>query len=644
MKLKLSVIAQAGGERESIVIEQTGASIGRKASNTLVLEDPKRFISGQHATIDYREPDYFITDISTNGVLINDATQPIGNGKSIKLNDNDQLHIGSYTLVVSMQGEQMAGIAVGNPAVDFAHDPFAELGTDLVQGMIDENNVEPEQTPPSDPFGKLDKPDFDDFPIDLMGSENISASPSEQQLEPAAFSAAFEPFNAEPEASVGKIKSESSSSDILADDWFTKNEDKGVESSEELFSDDFFAEQKSTAAPVQEQEVDAVLQASNQAEQVAPVEQAASSEELFTDDFFAEQKSTAAPVQEQETDAVLQASNQAEQVAPVEQAASSEEPFSDDFFAEQKSAAAPVQEQEVDAVLQTSNQAEQVAPVEQGASSEELLSDDFCAEQKSAVAPVQEQEVEVVLQASNQVEQVEQAKLLEPQVKLVVPTPGRSRAAVKPSVAPPSNSDQQALLVDSFLRGAELDGIGLDEALTEESFYIIGKIMRSSIQGTMDVLAGRAKIKNEMHLDVTMIRAVENNPIKFSVTVDEAMKKLLAPQDAGYLAAEESIEEVFDDIRAHQFSVISGMHTALLEVLTRFDPKKLEQRLQAQSRLSASIPVHKQAKLWRLFEELYSDIEHEASDNFYHLFGQAFAESYEKQMLALKNAKKETPF
>ncbi|MGH8499743.1 MAG: type VI secretion system-associated FHA domain protein, partial [Methylococcales bacterium] len=54
--------------------------------------------------------------------------------------------------------------------------------------------------------------------------------------------------------------------------------------------------------------------------------------------------------------------------------------------------------------------------------------------------------------------------------------------------------------------------------------------------------------------------------------------------------------------------------------------------------ITASIPFRKQAKLWDLFEDLYKDIGHEAEDNFYHLFGQAFAESYEQQMQNIKRS------
>ena len=86
------------------------------------------------------------------------------------------------------------------------------------------------------------------------------------------------------------------------------------------------------------------------------------------------------------------------------------------------------------------------------------------------------------------------------------------------------------------------------------------------------------------------------------------------------------------------------MQTALLGVLKRFDPDKLEQRLQENNPISAHIPIHKQAMLWSLFEKMYVEIEREASDNFYRLFGEAFAESYEQQINNLKNSKKENPF
>jgi predicted component of type VI protein secretion system len=210
--------------------------------------------------------------------------------------------------------------------------------------------------------------------------------------------------------------------------------------------------------------------------------------------------------------------------------------------------------------------------------------------------------------------------------------PGGTRNQPKATISepnlPPPITDIQNEFIQNFLLGAKLENSKFAEAITPETFYTIGTMLRASIQGTRDVLEGRVRIKNEMHMDVTLIRHRENNPIKFSVSTDEALAKLLTPTDKAYLSPEKVINEAFDDIRTHQYSVIAGMKSALFAILKRFDPKMLEDRLQKQSPIAANAPFIKQAKLWRLFEELYETLEQETKDNFYHLFGQAFADTY----------------
>jgi type VI secretion system protein len=484
----LKVISNEGDIINSITLEKESVTIGRNSNNTLVLSDPKKFISGQHATIDYQPPDYFITDNSTNGVVINNATQPVGKGSSTKLNDEDQLRIGEYIVAVTIVKEQQSidipDKPITNEAFDFADDPFAELDNDPVQGMIDENQWEStfdgkEKALGSESLNSPEESDFFDF--DLKDDDYIS-----KVEQPSAFKEAFQPFMAEK-----KQQSDVLRDDLFGDDWFTKGADD---------------------------------------------------------------------VDEAPTEPTFPATDVPEEKGSIDSA-------------------------EIQPKIQQPD--EETIQIEKPVDPEQLF---------------------------------------------------------KPSSFSSTEDTQTTALMDSFLRGAGLENTEINDLLTPESFFIIGKILRTSVQGTMDVLIGRAKIKNEMHLDVTMIRSKENNPVKFSVSAEEAIRKLLAPQDAGYLSAEEAIEEAFDDILAHQFSVVAGMQTALLEVLKRFNPQKLEQRFQQQNPISSSIPIHKQAKLWDLFEHLYNDIEHEASDNFYHLFGQAFAESYEQQIIELKKSKKISPF
>jgi type VI secretion system protein len=73
MKLVLSVISFTGADvkgSKTITLNREGASLGRKDDNALVLPDPKRYVSGHHALIEYRSPNYFIKDTSANGVLV----------------------------------------------------------------------------------------------------------------------------------------------------------------------------------------------------------------------------------------------------------------------------------------------------------------------------------------------------------------------------------------------------------------------------------------------------------------------------------------------------------------------------------------------------------------------------------------------
>lgn len=221
-------------------------------------------------------------------------------------------------------------------------------------------------------------------------------------------------------------------------------------------------------------------------------------------------------------------------------------------------------------------------------------------------------------------------------------TPGVTAAASQPSSITPTDNAQSELnqaIIQRFCQGAGIHDETVQK-LTPETFYTIGKMLRIAIHGTMDVLLARTKIKSEMRLDVTTIRADENNPIKFSINANEALALLLENEEhSGYMESVRALEEAFDDIRAHQMAVIAGMQTALQSILKRFDPERLETRLQKQSPISASIPVHKQAKLWSQFEQLYEDIETEAQDDFNRLFGHAFASAYEEQVQQLKTGR-----
>ena len=81
---------------------EDGGTIGRSLQNDWILPDPDKYISGRHATIDYRGGMYYLADLSSNGVFVNDEKKPIGNDNPRRLFDGDRLHLGNFEISVSI--------------------------------------------------------------------------------------------------------------------------------------------------------------------------------------------------------------------------------------------------------------------------------------------------------------------------------------------------------------------------------------------------------------------------------------------------------------------------------------------------------------------------------------------------------------
>ena len=57
----------------------------------------------------------------------------------------------------------------------------------------------------------------------------------------------------------------------------------------------------------------------------------------------------------------------------------------------------------------------------------------------------------------------------------------------------------------------------------------MGQIMAAIITGMRDILMTRAALKSEMRMDRTMINAGGNNPLKFSVSAEQAIEAMIRP-------------------------------------------------------------------------------------------------------------------
>lgn len=88
------------------VFREDGGTIGRSLENDWILPDPDRFISGRHATIDFRAGVYYLADVSTNGVYVNGDEQPLGKGNPRRLFHGDRLRMGDFEFEVTLDEGQ----------------------------------------------------------------------------------------------------------------------------------------------------------------------------------------------------------------------------------------------------------------------------------------------------------------------------------------------------------------------------------------------------------------------------------------------------------------------------------------------------------------------------------------------------------
>jgi FHA domain-containing protein len=191
-------------------------------------------------------------------------------------------------------------------------------------------------------------------------------------------------------------------------------------------------------------------------------------------------------------------------------------------------------------------------------------------------------------------------------------------------------------LTRAFLSGANLPPSALPHGLTPEVMAIVGSLLRSATAGAIDMLAIRANIKREVQASVTIISSEANNPLKFLPNADSVLLQLLGEKMPGFMRPDEAMKDAFNDLRAHELGVIAGTRAALDEVLAKFDPAILGERLVRGSLLEMALPAMRKTKLWDLYLERYAQLRREVEDDFQSVFGKAFVAAYENETARMK--------
>jgi len=210
-----------------------------------------------------------------------------------------------------------------------------------------------------------------------------------------------------------------------------------------------------------------------------------------------------------------------------------------------------------------------------------------------------------------------------------------SRAAEKPAPEPRAGRRSTDVVVEpsngveAFCRGAGIDPASIPLETQHALMQLAGQMTREVVLGLMDVLKGRADQKNRLRLSQTGIQPADNNPLKFSASVDEALVKLFdGHNNSRYLGPVDAIRDSFADLRAHQQSLSVAIQAAIDEVMNRIEPGELQEKFDRGLKRGALLGAANKMKYWDLYTEFYHVLNQRNEQNLPTLFAEELARTY----------------
>ena len=209
---------------------------------------------------------------------------------------------------------------------------------------------------------------------------------------------------------------------------------------------------------------------------------------------------------------------------------------------------------------------------------------------------------------------------------------------VPASAAPPANSvpaspmAQQAMPVAGTFAKAFAHGAGLPEGTLDHLGDVqlaetAGRLLNQTCGHLMVLLLARAEAKAiSRGGGRTMVKATENNPLKFMPTPEEALHVMLSPRGRSYLDAQETLDKSFDDLKHHHFALLAAMQATVVEFFNELSPETVEKSSDAKKSLLGG----GKGKLWDDLVKRWTTKTRKRENGRLDAYLDSFAEHYEE--------------
>ena len=182
----------------------------------------------------------------------------------------------------------------------------------------------------------------------------------------------------------------------------------------------------------------------------------------------------------------------------------------------------------------------------------------------------------------------------------------------------------------AFAKGAGVDESTIAQQDEQALAELLGVFVRLTADNLRQLHAARAQSKGAMRSsNMTMIQAVDNNPLRFSPTSEDALRILFGPPTSSYLTPQKALESSFHDLKKHQIAVFSAMQTALSQLIEDLDPKKIDAAIE-QDKGVGSLLRSRQARLWERYETVWKARAGKSDHGMLDVFMRLFSEAYDR--------------
>jgi predicted component of type VI protein secretion system len=235
-------------------------------------------------------------------------------------------------------------------------------------------------------------------------------------------------------------------------------------------------------------------------------------------------------------------------------------------------------------------------------------------------------DIEIRVEAPSEVSQ-DESEAVEP-----VPRPRLDPHWYADRVPEPKTGENTAGTLADVLAGA---GSAHSPCLSAAGARELGVVLRVCVDSLILMLMARSDVRRELHVAGTEV-ARSRNPLKNAQGSSAAWDALVRLADAADGSAVEAVTGAFDDIRYHEFALLSGHRAAFDHVVETFHPESLKSSLGPRSVLASLLTGLHRSHLWDEYVRRYGTLLSDPDDAYRTLFSTQFARAYEQTIDELK--------